>query len=395
MPLATNVRHSSAEQLLVAVDAVDGCSRSASGARGSRLPVPLRARRPRTSPAKTKNSYSTAAHGVSPAAVGPLALRAQHVARRHLDAALLRPPEVAEHHRHAVRCAARRSVVQVGDAGGVGPAVLLADLREALVHVLLVVVDEDRARDLDAVRRRRGTRGPGRASPSACPGGRESRSRRSRSIPSATAACSSERVSTGAGGTTVAGAASRRQLLAGGALGPKVDQKFHRRKPVPLDPVAQKMLDDFVASGRPNAHLLPVEQARANFEALFEGLRPGEDVAATADHEIPVAGGTIPARSTGPTDERGPRPGRLLPRRRLAARLARVARHDLPLAGQRVGRGGAERRLPAGAGGEVPDRRRRRLGGDRSGPRSTPPSSAPTRAGWPSRATRRAATWPP
>ena len=74
---------------------------------------------------------------------------------------------------------------------------------------------------------------------------------------------------------------------------------------MPLDPVAQKMLDDFVASGRPNAHLLPIEQARANFEALFEGLRPGETVAATADHDIPVAGGTIPARSYRPTDEPG------------------------------------------------------------------------------------------
>jgi acetyl esterase/lipase len=72
-----------------------------------------------------------------------------------------------------------------------------------------------------------------------------------------------------------------------------------------LDPVARQMLDDFIASGRPNAHLLPVEQARANFEALFEGLRPGEAVAAVADHEIPVAGGTIPARSYRPSDETG------------------------------------------------------------------------------------------
>ena len=43
---------------------------------------------------------------------------------------------------------------------------------------------------------------------------------------------------------------------------------------MPLDPVARKMLDEFVASGRPNAHLLPVEQARANFESLFAGLGP-------------------------------------------------------------------------------------------------------------------------
>jgi acetyl esterase len=74
---------------------------------------------------------------------------------------------------------------------------------------------------------------------------------------------------------------------------------------VALDPVAKQLLDDFIASGRPNAHLLPVAQARANFEALFEGLRPGEDVAAVADHAIPVAGGTIPARSYRPSLQTG------------------------------------------------------------------------------------------
>ena len=60
---------------------------------------------------------------------------------------------------------------------------------------------------------------------------------------------------------------------------------------MPLDPLAQQMLDDFLASGRPNAHLLPVEQARANFEALFAGL-PRPEVAEVADHEIPVADGS-------------------------------------------------------------------------------------------------------
>lgn len=74
---------------------------------------------------------------------------------------------------------------------------------------------------------------------------------------------------------------------------------------MPLDPTAAQMLDDFIASGRPNAHLLPVAEARANFEALFDGLRPGEDVVATNDHEIPVSGGSIPARSYVPVDEPG------------------------------------------------------------------------------------------
>ena len=197
---------------------------------------------------------------------------------------------------------------------------------------------------------------------------RRARSRRRRSTRRRPQPAARRGSARGHGGTTVAGCGVKAvgSLLAE-VMGPKVDQTFPREGPVPLDPVAQQMLDDFVASGRPNAHLLPVEQARANFEALFEGLRPGEDVFATADHEIPVEGGTITARSYRPTDERRARPGRLLPRRRLAARLARVARHDLPLARQRLGRGGAERRLPAGAGAQVPDRRRRRAGRRRGG----------------------------
>ena len=74
---------------------------------------------------------------------------------------------------------------------------------------------------------------------------------------------------------------------------------------MPLDPVARRLLDDLAASGRPNAHLLPLEQARANFEALFAGLRPGEAVSATADHRIPVRGAEIPARSYRPSGQTG------------------------------------------------------------------------------------------
>ena len=69
---------------------------------------------------------------------------------------------------------------------------------------------------------------------------------------------------------------------------------------MPLDPVARKLLDEVAASGRPNAHLLPVAEARVNFESLFAGLGPGEPVAAVADHAIPGAGGLIPARSYRP-----------------------------------------------------------------------------------------------
>ena len=66
---------------------------------------------------------------------------------------------------------------------------------------------------------------------------------------------------------------------------------------MPLDPVARKLLDEVAASGRPNAHLLPVAEARANFESLFAGLGAVEAVAAVADHVIPVSGAAILARS--------------------------------------------------------------------------------------------------
>jgi hypothetical protein len=69
---------------------------------------------------------------------------------------------------------------------------------------------------------------------------------------------------------------------------------------VPLDPVARKLLDEVAASGRPNAHLLPVAEARVNFESLFAGLGAGAAVASVADHSIAVDGGAIPARSYRP-----------------------------------------------------------------------------------------------
>jgi acetyl esterase len=71
---------------------------------------------------------------------------------------------------------------------------------------------------------------------------------------------------------------------------------------VPLDPVARKLLDEVAASGRPNAHLLPVAEARVNFESLFAGLGPVEPVASVSDHSIPVPGGSIPARVYRPAD---------------------------------------------------------------------------------------------
>jgi acetyl esterase len=72
---------------------------------------------------------------------------------------------------------------------------------------------------------------------------------------------------------------------------------------MPLHPVAAQMIKDAKASGRPNAHLLPVDQARANFESDFAGL-PRPDVAIIKDLKIETGDGTLPARlyqAAGPT----------------------------------------------------------------------------------------------
>jgi acetyl esterase len=72
---------------------------------------------------------------------------------------------------------------------------------------------------------------------------------------------------------------------------------------MPIDPIAQKMLDDAKASGRPNAHLLPVATARQNFEDTFGALvKP--PVHRVMDVEIPTRDGeSIPGRLYVPADE--------------------------------------------------------------------------------------------
>lgn len=66
---------------------------------------------------------------------------------------------------------------------------------------------------------------------------------------------------------------------------------------MPLHPAGAKLIADARASGRPNAHLLPVDEARKNFESDFAAL-PRPDVAVIQDLEIPDADGAhaIPAR---------------------------------------------------------------------------------------------------
>jgi acetyl esterase len=69
---------------------------------------------------------------------------------------------------------------------------------------------------------------------------------------------------------------------------------------MPLDPKAKELLDEVAGSGRPNAHLLPVEQARANFEALFAGLGHGPELHGEDDHAVPVDGAAILVRTYRP-----------------------------------------------------------------------------------------------
>ena len=72
---------------------------------------------------------------------------------------------------------------------------------------------------------------------------------------------------------------------------------------MPIDPIAQKMLDDAKKSGRPNAHLLPVETARENFENTFAELEK-PPVHRVVDIAIPTRDGeTIPGRLYLPAEE--------------------------------------------------------------------------------------------
>jgi acetyl esterase/lipase len=75
------------------------------------------------------------------------------------------------------------------------------------------------------------------------------------------------------------------------ALGPKVEE---------LTPAAADLLTSSVASERPNAHLLPVQEARRNFDADFAAVGPGEDVAEVRDHQVAVGGGQITVRAFRP-----------------------------------------------------------------------------------------------
>ncbi len=77
---------------------------------------------------------------------------------------------------------------------------------------------------------------------------------------------------------------------------------------MPIDPIAQKMLHDAKKSGRPNAHLLPVETARQNFEDTFGALAK-PPIHRVVDVEIPTREGeTIPGRLYLPVEQSAVQP---------------------------------------------------------------------------------------
>ncbi|ORA39338.1 alpha/beta hydrolase [Mycobacterium aquaticum] len=72
---------------------------------------------------------------------------------------------------------------------------------------------------------------------------------------------------------------------------------------MPIDPIAQKMIDDARQSGRPNAHLLPVPTARENFENTFGALAK-PPIHRAVDVVIPTRDGhTIPGRLYLPAED--------------------------------------------------------------------------------------------
>ena len=78
------------------------------------------------------------------------------------------------------------------------------------------------------------------------------------------------------------------------AFGPKVHE---------LAPAAADILASSLTSTRPNAHLLPVEEARRNFDADHAALGKGEDVAAVREHRVSVDGGEIAVREFRPSTD--------------------------------------------------------------------------------------------
>jgi acetyl esterase len=68
-----------------------------------------------------------------------------------------------------------------------------------------------------------------------------------------------------------------------------------------LHPQAAALVAAAAAATRPNAHLLPVEEARRHFDAEYAALGPGEPVETVSDGLVDVPGAALPARVYRPT----------------------------------------------------------------------------------------------
>lgn len=70
---------------------------------------------------------------------------------------------------------------------------------------------------------------------------------------------------------------------------------------MPLHPVARRLLEEASASDRPNSHLLPISEARENFEATFAAL-PVDEVWSVRDLVADTEAGAVPLRLYRPDD---------------------------------------------------------------------------------------------
>jgi acetyl esterase len=69
-----------------------------------------------------------------------------------------------------------------------------------------------------------------------------------------------------------------------------------------LAPAVAEIMQASLSSTRPNAHLLPVVQARRNFDSDFAEIGPGDPVLDVADHQVPVDEGEITVRAFRPLE---------------------------------------------------------------------------------------------
>ena len=65
---------------------------------------------------------------------------------------------------------------------------------------------------------------------------------------------------------------------------------------MPIDPQAQRVMDQIAALNLPPRHTLTPDEARQQFETRMALMPPGEPVRHVADRRVPAAAGEIPAR---------------------------------------------------------------------------------------------------